>query len=66
MMILKEFQISCLRKAIFDMQMGWFKLFLSLHVAGSHPSSYCSRGYMIWKKMFGEEFQDGCLVLGNL
>ena len=34
-------------------------LFLSLHVARSLPSSFCSRGYMVWK-MLVEEFQDGC------
>ena len=45
--------------------MGWFKLFLSLHVAPSLPPSFYSRGYMVWK-MLVEEFQDDCLVLGNL
>ena len=45
--------------------MGWFKLFLSLHVAGSPPLSFYSRLYMVWK-MLVEGFQDGCLVLGNL
>ena len=30
------------------------------------PSSFCSKGYMVWKKMMFKEFQDGCLVLGNL
>ena len=30
------------------------------------PSSFCSRGYMFWKMMMFEEFQDGCLVLDNL
>ena len=46
--------------------MGWFKLFLSLNVAWSLPSSFCSRGYMVWKKILVKEFQNGCLVLGNL
>ena len=30
------------------------------------PSNFCSRGYMVWKMIMFEEFQDGCLVLGNL
>ena len=47
------------------MLMRWFKLFLSLHVAGIFPPSFCSRGYMVLK-MLVEEIQDGCLVLGNL
>ena len=64
-MMLKEFQFSYLGKAIFDMQMGWFKLFLSLHVAGSLPSSFCLREYMVWK-MLVDEFQDGCLRHGHL
>ena len=29
-------------------------------------SSFCSRGYMVWKIMMFDEFQDGCLVLRNL
>ena len=41
-------------------------LFLSLHVARSLPSSFCSRGYMVWKKMLVEEFQDGRLMLDPL
>ena len=45
--------------------MGWFKLFLSLYVNGSLPLSFYLRGYMVWK-MLVEEFQDDCLVLGNL
>ena len=47
------------------MQIGLFKLFLSLHVAGSLPPSFCIRGYMVWKMMMVKELQDGCLVLGN-
>ena len=46
--------------------MGWFLLFLSLHVARSLPSSFCSIGYMVRKKMLVEEYQNSCLVLGNL
>ena len=30
------------------------------------PSSFCSTGYMVWKRMMFEEFQDGSLVLSNL
>ena len=33
----------------------------SLHVAWCLPSSFCSREYMSWKKLF-EKFQKGCLV----
>ena len=33
------------------------------HVAGSLPSGFCSRGYMVWKMMLVEEFKNGCLVL---
>ena len=29
------------------------------------PSSFCSREYIVWKKMFVEEFQDGSLVHGH-
>ena len=47
------------------MQIGLFKLFLSLHVARSLPPSFCSSGYMVWKLMMAEELQAGCLVLGN-
>ena len=47
------------------MQIGQFKLFLSVHVAESFPPSFSSRGYLVWK-MLVEEFKDGCLVLGDL
>ena len=56
--------VQCM--AIFDVWMGCFVLFLSLHIAGSLPSSFSSRVYMVWKKMLVEEFQDGCLVHGHL
>ena len=39
---------------------------LSLHVARSLSLSLCSRGYMSWKKMLVEEFQDSCLMLDPL
>ena len=39
---------------------------LSLHVARSLSLSLCSRGYIVWKKMLVEEFQDSCLMLDPL
>ena len=45
---------------------GRISAFLCYLSACCFPSSSCSRGYMVWKKMIFEEFQDGCLVLGNL
>ena len=49
---------------IFDVWMGWFLLYLS-HIAVSLQSSFCSRGYMVWK-MLDETLQDGCLEHGSL
>ena len=46
--------------------MGWLKLFLSLHFAGSLSSIFWSREVMVWKKILVEEFQDGCYVHGHL
>ena len=57
---LKNSKMAVKCMAIFDVWMGWFLLFLSLHYAVSLPWSFCSRGYMVWKKMLVEEFQDGC------
>ena len=48
------------------MQLELFLQFLSLHVAGSLQSSFCSRGHIAWKKMLVEEFQDDCLVHDHL
>ena len=45
---------------------GMISAFLYNLSACCLPSSFCSRGYMVWKMMMFEEFQDGCLVLGNL
>ena len=50
---------------IFDVWIGWFLLFPSLHIALSLPSSFCSRGYIVWK-MLDEKLQDGCLEHGSL
>ena len=50
---------------IFDVWIGWFLLFLSLHIAVSLPLSFCSRRYMVWKKL-DEKLQDGCLEHGSL
>ena len=36
------------------------------HIAWSFPSIFCSREYMVWKKMLVEEFQDGSLVHDHL
>ena len=52
--------------AVFDVWMEWVWLFLNLHDALSLPSSFCTRGYMVWKMMMFEWILDGCLVLGNL
>ena len=52
--------------AIFDVWIGWYKLFLSVNIVGSLPSSFWSREYMVWKKMLVEEFQDGCIVHGHI
>ena len=37
---------------------------LSLHVVWCLPSSFCSREYVGWKRLF-EKFQEGCLVHAN-
>ena len=37
---------------------------ISLHVAWCLPSSFCSRKYVDWKKLF-EKFHEGCLVHAN-
>ena len=37
---------------------------LSLHVVWCLPSSFCSREYVSWKKLF-KKFQEGCLVHAN-
>ena len=50
---------------IFDVWIGWFLLFPSLHIAVSLPSSFCSRGYNVWM-MLDEKLQDGCLEYGSL
>ena len=47
-----------------NMQM--VSMFLCILSACCLPSSFCSRGYIVWKIIIFEEFQDDCLVLGHL
>ena len=43
----------------------WLYRFLIFATLLLFLSSFCSRGYMVWKMLI-EEFQDGCLVHGHL
>ena len=52
--------------AIFGIWMEWFEQFRLSILSWCLQSSFCSRGYMVWKKMLVEEFQDGCWMLGPL
>ena len=65
-MMFEEFQDGCSMMDPHWHLNGMISAFLCYLSACCLPSSFCSRGYMVWKMMMFEEFQDGCLVLGNL
>ena len=65
-MMFEEFHDSCSMLDPLWHHNGIISAFLCNLSACCLPSSFCSRGCIVWKKMMFEEFQDGCLVLGNL
>ena len=62
--LVEEFQNGCLVLVNLSYANGMFLATSEFPCCPKPSSSFCSRGYMVWK-MLVEEFQNGCLVLGN-
>ena len=66
-MLVEEFQDGC-----FVLGYLWYANGMILAISESPryrkerlPSSFCSKEYIVWKKLLVEEFQDGSLVHGH-
>ena len=60
-----EFRDGCLMHGHLWYLNGMKEAFMSLFLAWSIQSSFCSSGHMVWRRMLFEKYQDCCLVLGH-